>query len=93
MITGLCGQCRHARLNQTRRGPVYLRCQLASVDAAFPRYPRLPVLRCAGYQPAENPGLAQRDPDDGHPDHSDPDRQDQPDWQDGQDGQGQRPDA
>jgi hypothetical protein len=52
---GLCGGCRHARLNQTRRGPVYLRCQLASTDDAFPRYPRLPVLRCAGYAPAEEP--------------------------------------
>jgi hypothetical protein len=53
---GLCGGCRHARLNQTRRGPVYLRCQLASLDPAYPRYPRLPVLRCAGYQPTEQPG-------------------------------------
>jgi len=52
---GLCGSCRHARLNQTRRGPVYLRCQLASVDEAFARYPRLPVLRCPGYQPVEQP--------------------------------------
>jgi hypothetical protein len=50
---GLCGGCRHARLNQTRRGPVYLRCQLAGADDAFPRYPRLPVLRCSGYQPTE----------------------------------------
>lgn len=55
MIAGLCAQCRHARLNQTRRGPVYLRCQLASVDDAFPRYPRLPVLSCAGYQPSDDP--------------------------------------
>lgn len=50
---GLCAGCRHARLNQTRRGPVYLRCQLASLDPAYTRYPQLPVLRCAGYQPAE----------------------------------------
>lgn len=53
---GLCGNCRHALLNQTRRGPVYLRCQLASIDEAFPRYPRLPVLRCSGYQPLEQRG-------------------------------------
>lgn len=52
---GLCGDCRHALLNQTRRGPVYLRCGLASTDEAFPRYPRLPVLRCPGYQPASLP--------------------------------------
>jgi hypothetical protein len=53
---GLCGGCRHARLNQTRRGPVYLRCLLAGTDEAYPRYPRLPVLRCAGYQPATESG-------------------------------------
>lgn len=69
MIAGLCAQCRHARLNQTRRGPVYLRCQLASVDEAFPRYPRLPVLRCAGYQPAEGPQPAE------HPEQQNPEQQ------------------
>ena len=62
MIAGLCAQCRHARVNQTRRGPTYLRCQLASVDEAFPRYPRLPVLRCAGYQPAGGPDPEQQSP-------------------------------
>jgi hypothetical protein len=61
MIAGLCADCRHARLNQTRRGPVYLRCQLASVDESFPRYPRLPVLRCAGHQPAKDPDPDQQD--------------------------------
>jgi hypothetical protein len=55
---GLCGSCRHALLNQTRRGPVYLRCQLAALDDAYPRYPRLPVLRCAGYQQAVEPSEA-----------------------------------
>ena len=50
---GLCTDCRHARRNQTRRGPVYLRCLLAAVDEAYPRYPRLPVLRCAGHAPAD----------------------------------------
>ncbi|HEX8094009.1 hypothetical protein [Jatrophihabitans sp.] len=54
IAAGLCGSCGHARVNQTRRGPSYLRCLLASVDAAYPRYPRLPVLRCAGYAPASS---------------------------------------
>jgi hypothetical protein len=48
---GLCADCSHAQRNQTRRGPVYLRCLLASLDASYPRYPRLPVLRCAGHAP------------------------------------------
>ncbi|MEO7262101.1 MAG: hypothetical protein ABI047_12735 [Jatrophihabitantaceae bacterium] len=57
---GLCAGCRHARVNHTRRGPSYLRCQLASVDEAYPRYPRLPVLSCAGYRPAEVPNTEQQ---------------------------------
>jgi hypothetical protein len=54
IAAGLCADCRHARFNQTRRGPVYLRCLLAAVDASYPRYPRLPVLRCAGHDPASD---------------------------------------
>jgi hypothetical protein len=64
IAAGLCAGCRHARVNQTRRGPSYLRCLLASVDAAYPRYPRLPVLRCAGYAPAEDPPVGYAPPED-----------------------------
>jgi hypothetical protein len=53
IAAGLCAGCRHARVNQTRRGPSYLRCQLAGIDDAYPRYPRLPVLSCAGFQPLQ----------------------------------------
>jgi enoyl-CoA hydratase len=48
---GLCGGCRHASLNQTRRGPAYLRCTRATWDSRLPRYPRLPVGDCPGFQP------------------------------------------
>jgi hypothetical protein len=48
---GLCGQCRHAIVRPTKRGTVYLRCALAAVDDRFAKYPRLPVVRCAGYEP------------------------------------------
>lgn len=47
---GLCGECAHARLNETRRGTAYLRCARAAWDAALPRYPRLPVTACTGYE-------------------------------------------
>jgi len=47
---GLCAACRHAKLNETRRGTVYLRCTRAEWDATLPRYPRLPVTRCAGFE-------------------------------------------
>ncbi len=47
---GLCGLCRNAQRNETRRGPVYLRCLLAAEDPRFLKYPRLPVLTCPGYE-------------------------------------------
>jgi hypothetical protein len=48
---GLCAACRYAKLNETRRGTVYLRCTRAAWDDALPRYPCLPVARCAGFKP------------------------------------------
>jgi hypothetical protein len=50
---GLCGACRHAKLNETRRGTAYLRCTRAAWDTALPRYPRLPVTQCAGFERRE----------------------------------------
>ncbi len=50
---GLCRTCAHAKLNETRRGTAYLRCTRASWDPALPRYPRLPVTQCAGFEPSE----------------------------------------
>jgi len=50
---GLCRACRHALLNETRRGPVYLRCSRAAWDTALPRYPRLPVTQCPGFERRE----------------------------------------
>lgn len=34
------------------RGSVFYRCGLSATDPRFPKYPALPVLRCAGYSPA-----------------------------------------
>jgi hypothetical protein len=48
---GLCGDCMHALVRPTRRGTAYLRCGLAAVDGRYPKYPRLPVRACAGYEP------------------------------------------
>ena len=47
---GLCGGCRHAKLNETRRGTAYLRCTRAGWDDRLPRYPRLPVTECPGFE-------------------------------------------
>jgi hypothetical protein len=46
---GLCAGCVHARKIQTDRGSVFYFCELSATDPAFPKYPRLPVLRCLGY--------------------------------------------
>lgn len=50
---GLCGACRHAKLNETRRSTTYLRCTRAEWDVALSRYPRLPVTQCGGYERRE----------------------------------------
>ena len=49
---GLCGRCLHAREVKNRRGSGFVLCGLSRTDSAFPRYPRLPVLRCAGFRDA-----------------------------------------
>jgi len=48
---GLCAGCQHAKLNETRRGTAYLRCTRAAWDTRLPRYPRLPVTQCVGFEP------------------------------------------
>ncbi len=47
---GLCGECIHARVIETRTGSRFLLCELSRVDDRYPRYPRLPVLRCGGFR-------------------------------------------
>lgn len=47
---GLCETCRHARVLSSKRS-AFLRCGLAEVNPAFPRYPRLPVMGCDGFDP------------------------------------------
>ena len=50
---GLCASCRHARIVRSSHGSAFYLCRLAETDPRFPKYPRLPVLRCAGYEFAE----------------------------------------
>jgi len=47
---GLCADCIYARRIESERGSVFLLCELALKDPRFPKYPRLPVLACDGYQ-------------------------------------------
>jgi hypothetical protein len=47
---GLCLDCVHGRRIESDRGSVFHLCELAASDGAYSKYPRLPVIRCAGYQ-------------------------------------------
>jgi hypothetical protein len=48
---GLCETCRHMRQIVSDRGSVFYLCQLSTTDPRFPKYPRIPVMACAGFVP------------------------------------------
>jgi hypothetical protein len=47
---GLCDTCRHQRLVRSGRGSVFTMCLKSREDDAFPKYPRVPVSQCSGYE-------------------------------------------
>ena len=47
---GLCENCRFMRRIESDRGSIFYLCERSATDASFPRYPRLPVLQCIGYE-------------------------------------------
>jgi hypothetical protein len=49
---GLCNACIHQRIVRNTRGSVFSLCERSRTDPSYPRYPRLPVLECPGYEPA-----------------------------------------
>jgi hypothetical protein len=53
---GLCDRCLHQRLVPNSRGSVFSLCERSRTDPAFRRYPRIPVLRCSGFEPAPGSG-------------------------------------
>jgi hypothetical protein len=52
---GLCAGCRHAHLIETGRGSTFVLCERSRTDPRFPRYPRLPVVRCPGFEAIQDP--------------------------------------
>ena len=50
---GLCASCRYSRAIESARGATFILCERSATDAAFAKYPRLPVLQCAGYEKDE----------------------------------------
>jgi len=47
---GLCDECRHQQLVPNRRGSVFSLCRRSREDPDYPRYPRIPVLSCPGFE-------------------------------------------
>jgi hypothetical protein len=50
---GLCYHCQFAQIVESSRGSRFYLCERSRTDPAFPKYPQLPVKRCAGYVPEE----------------------------------------
>jgi hypothetical protein len=50
---GLCAACRHQQVVRNTRGSVFSLCRRSRDDPAYPRYPRLPVLECRGFEARE----------------------------------------
>ena len=59
---GLCVACGHARRLTSARGSVFWLCGLSATDARFARYPRLPVVACAGFASASGDAGRGADP-------------------------------
>jgi hypothetical protein len=62
---GLCASCLHARVMRSDRESVFYLCELSRSNLHFPKYPRLPVLVCSGYERSDNVGEAEADAHDG----------------------------
>ena len=47
---GLCATCEHSRRIVSGKGSVFRLCRLSATDPRYAKYPRLPVMVCAGYR-------------------------------------------
>jgi hypothetical protein len=50
---GLCASCVNARVIESSKGAIFIRCERSFIDAQFARYPRLPMMRCEGFATTE----------------------------------------
>jgi hypothetical protein len=46
---GLCWTCSHRSTIVSNRGSVFYLCDRSRTDPNYPKYPRLPVIACAGW--------------------------------------------
>ncbi len=53
MTPSLCESCGRMREIVTPKGSRFLLCRLSLTDAAYPKYPPQPVVRCPGHAPKD----------------------------------------
>ncbi|MGX6447689.1 hypothetical protein ACVU7I_06435 [Patulibacter sp. S7RM1-6] len=58
---GLCDACAHQRLVGNTRGSTFSLCGRSRTDDRYPRYPRMPVLACPGFEERDAEGTATGD--------------------------------
>jgi hypothetical protein len=57
MDAGICDACRHQKLIRNTRGSTFSMCLRSKTEPdRFPRYPRLPVGRCPGFERRDGEG-------------------------------------
>ncbi|MCP9488945.1 MAG: hypothetical protein M3469_02880 [Actinomycetota bacterium] len=59
---GLCDTCVHQQVVRTTRGSSFSLCRRSREDPAYPRYPRVPVERCPGYEQSDAASRNEEDP-------------------------------
>jgi len=47
---GLCDACAHQQSVRTGRGSEFSLCRRSKTEPEYPKYPRVPVLECRGYE-------------------------------------------
>jgi hypothetical protein len=52
---GLCDSCRYQRIVRNTRGSSFSLCERSKTDPEhYPKYPRVPVRECRGYEPSSS---------------------------------------
>jgi hypothetical protein len=47
---GLCAHCIHKKEIRSDRGGIFIMCMRSFEEPQYPKYPRLPVLNCPGFE-------------------------------------------
>jgi hypothetical protein len=50
MDAGLCATCQHQQIVPNTRGSTFSLCRRSKTEPEYPRYPRLPVVECRGWE-------------------------------------------